>query len=73
MVTGLLVKRPLSPGSDCSESESSLATGSSVHKKLTPDLINGLIRGFLLKCPVVKPDVSSQQNEKARSEQIVSW
>ena len=36
VVTGLLVKRPLSPGSDCSESESSLA----IRIKCTPPEAN---------------------------------
>ena len=47
--------------------------GLSAHKKLTPDLVNGRIHGFLLKRSTIKPDVSSQQNEKARCEQIASW
>lgn len=47
--------RPLSSGTDCSESESSPAM-----KKLTPELDNGLIYGSLWVCPAVKPEVLSQ-------------
>ena len=73
MVTGLLVKHALSPKSDYSERESSLAIRIKCTQDATPDLVNGLIHGLLLQCPAVKPDVLSQQNEKAISEQIASW
>ena len=63
MATGLLV------WIKCSENESSLDIW---FKRTSTDLVNGLIHGFLLKCPTVQSDDLSLQNEKAKSEQIAS-
>ena len=67
MVIGLLVMRPLSPGSDCSESESSLAIRIKCTQEANPGLGQRADPRILAEVPRRE---AGRFKQKARSEQI---